>query len=351
MEEKMLKDYNVKEFFEFFDKKRLEIKLIISNVEKKKKMFDICCGVEKVHNPINNTIEPYFYCYKDKIQKTIEFKNGKEEMILLFKNIFGYKFFDFTIDEMRNLEEKGMFTRNGLKKIFEDVIGIKDGKVINLPKSWEELIDLLGFIIKKIDDKTTSEQDRNGYLHSLVTIENLVAANYKDLMSLLYAEEQLLKNVNEVCEKYKSKKIITVENIDEVRELLNHGMMEEQKGENGNKHYREVGFGDLTIRFIELYNDEINRVNNLKNREVEINRAFKKLKSKSLDKLEYSDFPNLPMEKELYLGLKSKIYKYVCSKNNDKKDLTHLVPLLDMYYYGYTYSDHDLKKKQSDLFI
>ena len=86
---------------------------------------------------------------------------------------------------MKALEEKGMFTRNKLGEIFKDVVGIKDGKVVNLPKTWEELVDLLSFIIEKIDDKTTTNQDRNRYLHSLVTIENLVAANYKYLMSLL----------------------------------------------------------------------------------------------------------------------------------------------------------------------
>ena len=41
----------------------------------------------------------------------------------------------------------------------------KDGKVVNLPKTWEELVDLLSFIIEKIDDKTTNNQDRNRYLH------------------------------------------------------------------------------------------------------------------------------------------------------------------------------------------
>ena len=133
-------------------------------------------------------------------------------MISLLKSIFGYKFFDFTLDEMKALEEKGMFTRNKLGEIFKDVVGIKDGKVVNLPKTWEELVDLLSFIIEKIDDKTTTNQDRNRYLHSLVTIENLVAANYKDLMSLLYAEEQLLKNIDDVCQKYKAKKIIKMDN-------------------------------------------------------------------------------------------------------------------------------------------
>ena len=266
-------------------------------------------------------------------------------MISLLKSIFGYKFFDFTLDEMKALEEKGMFTRNKLGEIFKDVVGIKDGKVVNLPKTWEELVDLLSFIIEKIDDKTTTNQDRNRYLHSLVTIENLVAANYKDLMSLLYAEEQLLKNIDDVCQKYKAKKIIKMDNPDEFKELLNHGMMKEKIDENGNKRYEEVGFGDLTIKFIETYNGEINRVNNLKNREIEVNRAFKKLKSKNLDDLEYSDFPDLPMDKELYVGLKSKIDKYVCSKKNDKKDLTHLVPLLDMYYYSDYSSTSDKKQK------
>lgn len=334
MEEKMLKDYTVKEFFEFLNEKKVEVKIIISNLEKKKKMFEICCGTEKIYNPRNNTIESCFYCYKDKIKKTLERKNGKEEIIFLFKNIFGYNFFDSTLDEMKDLEEKGMFTRNKLGEIFEGTIGIKDGKVVNLPKSWEELVDLLSFIIEKIDAKTTSEQDRNWYLHSLVTIENLVAANYERLMSILYAEERLLKNIDDVCQKYKSKKIVTIKNIDEFKELLNHGMMEEKIDENGNKHYEEVGFGDLTVKFIETYNGEINRINSLKNREIEVNRAFKKLKSKSLEDLEYSDFPTLPMDRELYNGLNDKIQKYICSKKNDKKDLTHLAPLLDMYYYS-----------------
>ena len=159
MEEKMLKDYTVKEFFKFLSEKKVEVKIIISNLEKKKKMFEICCGTEKVYKTRNNTIEPYFYCYKDKIKKILETKNGKEGMISLLKSIFGYKFFDFTLDEMNDLEEKGMFTRNKLGEIFKDVVGIKDGKVVNLPKTWEELVDLLSFIIEKIDDKSVKFYD------------------------------------------------------------------------------------------------------------------------------------------------------------------------------------------------
>lgn len=346
MENKKLKDYNVKEFFEFLDKKKIEVKLLISKLEKKKKMFDICCGLEEVYNPNNNTIEPYFYCYKDKMKKVLMTKKGKEEIILLLKNIFGYKFFDFTDEEIKKLEDKGMFTKNKLGEVFNGVIGLKDGKIINLPKTWEELVELLEFIINKIDDNKTLDKDRNNYLKSLVTIENLIAANYKDLMNLLYAENKLLENIMNVCQSYKNKKIIEVKNIDEFKELLNKGMMEEKTDENGKKHYEEVGFGDLTLKFIELYNDEINRVNTIKNREIEVNKAFKKLKGKTLEELEYSDFPKLPIKREFYLELKEKIENYVCSKKNDKKDLVHLIPLLDMYYYSYDNKDESDKKSK-----
>ena len=37
MEEKKLKDYTVKEFFNFLSEKKIEVKIIISNLEKKKK--------------------------------------------------------------------------------------------------------------------------------------------------------------------------------------------------------------------------------------------------------------------------------------------------------------------------
>lgn len=352
MEEKMLKDYSVKEFFEFLNNKKSEVKLIISNLEKKKKIFDICCGTEEVYNPNNNTKEPYFYCYKNKIKNALNNKKGREEIILVFKNIFGYKFFDYTEEKIKELEKENVFTRNKLREIFKDVVGIKNGKVINLPKTWYELIDLLDLVIQNIDDKKVSEKDRKSYLSSLVVIENLIAANYKDLMSLIYLEERLLEKLEDVFQKYRSRKIINIDNKDiEFIELLNHGIMEEKIDENGHKHYTEIGFGDLTIKFIELYNNEINRVSNEKNKEIETNRAFKKLKNKTLEELEYSDFPSLPMSKEAYVALRNKICKYVCSKKNDKKDLNHLIPLLDMYYYDYVYSDYNLNELESNFNI
>lgn len=344
MEEKMLKDYTVKDVYNLLNEMRKDIKLFISDLEKKKKTFDVCCGIENVYNPRNNTMEPYFYCYKDKIKKALSNKTGKQEIILLLKYVFGYKLFD-SDNQMKNKEEENSFTKDDSNEILKNVVGIKDGRAVNFPKTWEELVDLLSLIIDKIEDKKTSSKDRNNYLKSLIDIENFVADNYKILMYSLYAEEKLLKDIDDICKKYKAKKLIEIENIDEFKKLLSMGTECESIKETNDEHDEQTAFVDLVIKFIETYNAEINRVNNLKNRELEVNRAFKKLKGKTFEELEYSDFPTLPMEKELYLGLKSKIDKYVCSKKNDKKDLTHLVPLLDMYYYSDCSSTSDKKQK------
>lgn len=344
MEEKMLKDYTVKDVYNLLNEMRKDIKLFISDLEKKKKTFKVCCGIENVYNPRNNTMEPYFYCYKDKIKKALSNKTGKQEIILLLKYVFGYKLFD-SDNQTKNKEEENSFTKDDLDEILKNVAGIKGEVIINFPKNWEELTNLLDLMIDKIEDKKTSSKDRNDYLKSLINIENFVADNYKILMYSLYAEEKLLKDIDDICKKYKEKKLIEIENIDEFKRLLSIGTECESINETNDGHNEQTDFIDLVIKFIETYNGEINRVNNLKNREIEVNRAFKKLKSKNLDDLKYSDFPDLPMDKELYVGLKSKIDKYVCSKKNDKKDLTHLVPLLDMYYYSDCSSTSDKKQK------
>ena len=337
MEEKYLKDYTVKEFFKFLEDKKPEVKKIISDLEKKKSIYDVCCGLEKVLNPNIKAYEQFFYCYKDKIKYLLKSKQGKERMINVLKDVFGYKFFDFNEEEMNQLENEKMFTRRKLKVIFEDVTGFGNKYNINIPTNWYELTDVIKIIIDAVDDGSINFNEKQKYLNSLKIIENLIAGNYKEIVLLKVAEEELLGYIDETCKLYKQKKLIDVHERNNVyKDLLNHGLMNEKIDENGKVYYEEVGFGDLTISFIEEYNKEIKRVEKQKEIKNMVNKYYKDITKTPFEYLKNEQFPSYqdPDVKILYTELINKLGK----KKDDKRIDLHSIAL--MIYAGYVQSEY-----------
>ena len=57
MEEKMLKDYTIKEFFEFFNQRSFEVKRMVDSLNEQKKLYSSCCATKVVCNPVSKAEE------------------------------------------------------------------------------------------------------------------------------------------------------------------------------------------------------------------------------------------------------------------------------------------------------
>ena len=222
MEEKMLKDYTIKEFFEFFNQRSFEVKRMVDSLNEQKKLYSSCCATKVVFNPVSKAEERQYCCYKEKIKKALNTKNGRENILNVLKDVFGFKFYDFSEEELQHLEQKGAFTRNGLVKIVGSVVGNKYGYEIYIPKNWEELLKLIDDLISLVDLANVDYEDRKKYTIVLTTFINLIATAYKEICLLIESEQKLYSNMCEIYKLYKNKKPIdTVEKIPDFKDELN----------------------------------------------------------------------------------------------------------------------------------
>lgn len=317
MEEKMLKDYTIKEFFEFFNQRSFEVKRMVDSLNEQKKLYSSCCATKVVFNPVSKAEERQYCCYKKKIKKALNTKNGRENILNVLKDVFGFKFYDFSEEELQYLEQKGAFTRNGLVKIVGSVVGNKYGYEIYIPKNWEELLKLIDDLISLVDLANVDYEDRKKYTIVLTTFINLIATAYKEICLLIESEQKLYSNMCEIYKLYKNKKPIdTVEKIPDFKDELNAKIKNVEKNKDGSKSFENIYFGDITESFINAHNAEVNNINKDKEIKAIINKFYKEIFRTPFDKLSYDQFPSFddPRAYLLYSGLASKFER----KNDDK---------------------------------
>lgn len=317
MKDKMLKDYTIKEFFEFFNQRSFEVKRMVDSLNEQKKLYSSCCATKVVFNPVSKAEERQYCCYKEKIKKALNTKNGRENILNVLKDVFGFKFYDFSEEELQHLEQKGAFTRNGLVKIVGSVVGNKYGYEIYIPKNWEELLKLIDDLISLVDLANVDYEDRKKYTIVLTTFINLIATAYKEICLLIESEQKLYSNMCGIYKLYKNKKPIdTVEKIPDFKDELNAKIKNVEKNKDGSKSFENIYFGDITESFINAHNAEVNNINKDKEIKAIINKFYKEIFRTPFDKLSYDQFPSFddPRAYLLYSGLASKFER----KNDDK---------------------------------
>ena len=88
MEEKLLKDYTIKEFFTFLGKKRLEVIFLIDKFKKKQVLFEKCCCLKNGVFCSDNKL------IKEMLEEQEKFSgNGTKYFIEILKETFGPDFF------------------------------------------------------------------------------------------------------------------------------------------------------------------------------------------------------------------------------------------------------------------
>lgn len=329
MEEKMLKDYTIKEFFTFLGKKRLEVISIIDEYKKKQDLFEKCCYIKNGIFFSNNKQ------MKEMLEEDKKYNNrGNKDFIEILKETFGQDFFSFSEEEIKKLSEEGIFTRNQLGEIFGKVEGHHYGYDISIPSSWEEFALLIKNLINivKTNSNVVVKNTDEAFCVALTTVQKLIAERYQVIYQLVYAENILLNNVDDVLNKYKNKKVIDTNTINpSFEEMFNNGFMDEKKDENGNVRLKNVGFGTLTLEKINDYNKEI--LDKLKQKEIKdkVNRIYKDIMKTPFDDLtnEQITFYSDSDVKEIYNKLLNKLDK----KTDDKSVM--LSAVVGVTYAGY----------------
>lgn len=317
MEDKMIKDYTIKEFFEFFNQRSLEVNRMVDSLSKQKKLYSSCCSTKIVLNPVSKVRERQYCCYKEKIKSALNTKNGRENITNVLKDVFGSKFYDFSEKELEDLEKKGAFTKNGFDKIIETVIGNKYGYEICIPNNWEELLKIIENLISLVDLENVDFEDRKKYTIVLTTFLNLISTSYKEICLLIDSEQTLYDLMCDVYKSYKNKKVIDTfqENIG-FKDELNSKIRNVETNKDGSKSFENIYFGDITERFIDAHNAEIKNTNDNKEIKMIVNRFYKEIYKTPFDKLSYDQFPSFddPKAYLLYSKLASKFER----KNDDK---------------------------------
>ncbi len=343
MEEKLLRDYTVKEFFQFLGKKRLEVISLIDKFKKKQILFEKCCYLKNGIFCSDNKLMKEMLDEKEKFSG-----NGTKYFIEILKETFGPDFFSFSEEEMKSLSEEGLFTRDKLDKIFGDVVGRHYGHDITIPSSWEEMALLIRKLINvvNVDSKIVVKNNAENFYTSLTTIQQLIAERYRDIYQLVYAENILLDNIEDVLNKYKNKKVIDTTVINpSFEEMFNNGFMDEKKDEDGNVRLRNVGFGTLTIEKINDYNKEILDKSKQKEIKEKVNRIYKDITKTPFDELtnEQITFYSDPDVKEIYNKLLNKLDK----KKDDKSAM--LSAVVGVTYAGYFKSKYYKDSEEEKL--
>ena len=326
--DKQIKDFTTDDYFKFINLKKIEIEKFNKKLSELVDLFKNCC----TYNEKGNT----YLCYKDKFANLMNTNKGKEKIIKILKEVLGNNFFILNGEELEKYKTLGMFTKESLGVIFDDVIGSMYGISIKMPTNYDELFDTIHDILVIVQNPLIPTSKKENFIHSFVTIENLVASKFEEIYKAFCYQKYFIERFNELYQKYNKKESINKLDADLVA-LLNSAIQEKVTDDNGIVTFNEISFGDLSNEFIERYNLELKEKEDKK----QINKYFKKLRNKSLDNLKLGDFPS-NLDKESYVLLRKEIESYVKSKRNDKKDLTYLIPLLDMYYY----SDSNIKEKQ-----
>lgn len=315
LNEKKIKDFTTEDYFKFINLKKIEIEKYHKNLMVIYNIYRHCCYYDR------NT--KTYICNKNELVNLLN--NNKLIATKIFKEMFGEHFFDMDEKTLKEFKEKGMFTKDSLGIIFDDVIGALYGVVIKMPTNFDELIDMISKVIMLTDNSLIPNDKKEPYIHLFTTIENLLAERFKGMHQTLYCQKYVMEAFDELYKKYNKKEKIDA--LEEDLVIVLNKVIQERVDEENKVSFEDISFGDLSMQFIDRYNEELKQ----KQMNKQIMKYFKKLKKKSLDNLSWSDFPVL--DKETYILLRNEIENYINIKNDDKKDLSYLLPLLDMYYY------------------
>ena len=267
-------DEGIKEFFELLKYKFNEIRKIYSNFQKLLELYNSCCNYDSKRD--------LYVCSQEKIEKLLSTKNGTKTFTKLLMEVFGYDFFNYSEEEMLKLKEKNVATKQVLPLIFEGGIGFFKGKLIEIPKNYDDFTMQIKNIIDLLNDNSISEKERESISKPFITIENIIANRYKELMDSISMQNIVISGLQEIIKSYDKNQVIKTNNDDKLAALLNRNFEYEITHNDEKITNEDIGFGELLKSIINDYND----YQKVKSSKMLLDNLLKKLKGKNASEAE-----------------------------------------------------------------
>lgn len=267
-------DEGSKEFFELLKHKFNEVRKNYNNFQKLLELYNICCNYDSKRD--------LYICSQERIEKLLSTKNGTKTFTKLLMEVFGYDFFNYSEEEMLKLKEKNIATKEALPIIFEGGIGFFNGKLIEIPKNYDDFTTQIKNIIDLLNDNSISEKERESLSKPFITIENIIANRYKELVDSISMQNIVINGLQEIIKSYDKNEIIKPSADGRLTSLLNGNFEYEITHDDEKITNKDIGFGELLNGFIDDYND----YQKVRFSKKLLDNLIKKLKGKNINEAE-----------------------------------------------------------------
>ncbi len=245
---KVEKDESIKMFFKLLEEKLKDLKVMNYNFKNVYELYNNCCTCDSKTGK--------YYCYEEKIANMLKTKKGCDMFISLLKEVFGPNFFTNSKEELEALKKKNVATKEMLPKIFS-FVGFINGKMINIPNSYEEFGTEFSKLISLSYDPGLSDSDKVKVMNTIITIENIIATRYKECYDSYHLQLDTIKILSDIINLYSKNKPILIENEERLIDILNNNISYEVKSSDKIVTNEDALFGDLFKLFKDEYNEYI----------------------------------------------------------------------------------------------
>lgn len=325
-------DCTVKEFFVFLDDKKKELKLQNDIMEKDFIVYKNCFDYIESRDCV--------LCNRNMVNKMVSTTNGKKTYAKILENVFGPKFFKLNKEEMEEYKNNGIYTKDQFYDMISPIIGNKNGVSINLPQSYEDLVDLIASCLEVVCNDNIHTKVKEAYSMVYCTIEQIIGVNFKNKTKEVLENKYIIDCINTIISLVKAKKQVKYDN--KFIEALDKKMYQINNYDDGRVDYVCCEFGKTTAMFIDKHNEEIKHLEKEKELKSRTNKYYKKLTKTKLENLSNDDFPSYADEDvvEIYRSLINKL-----NEASDKKhalyDIRAITELMYAGYFGSEYYDEE----------
>lgn len=189
-----------------------------------------------------------------------------------------------------SLGEDGYKDEN-LLKVLSAGYGIYNGKVMNKPNSYEEVVMLLNTYNDILQDEKEEDMKKSKYASIINAIEIAIANKSAESIRMVRETSLVINNFDIIINGLANNKLVKIENENMFYELLKYRLSVKNVDGSVNEE-----FSSSLKEFIEEYNSYLKKLIDDKPYQNKLNKYFKKITRTPFEKLDYSKFPKFEDE-------------------------------------------------------